>query len=202
MSILTDTLPCSVRIGGSEVGINADFRASIQFENLIFNGDLSNEETFLEVLNIYFDNVWKRFPYDCGTEVIEKVLWFYRCGKPEPKRKKSRIKAPPYSYDYDAPFIYAAFLEQYGIDLEKIKFLHWWKFRAMFDALSEDTRIMEIIKFRSMELDGKMSKEQKTYYRKMKKIYELPQKEKSKEQKALEEILLNGGDISVLDGKD
>lgn len=202
MSILTDTLPCSVTIGGSEVGISADFRASIRFESLIFNEDLSNEETFLEVLNIYFGSAWKSFPYDCGTEAIEKVLWFYCCGKPEPKRQKSRIKAPPYSYDYDAPFIYAAFLEQYGVDLEKIKFLHWWKFRAMFDALSEDTRIMEIIKFRSMELDGTMSKEQKTYYRKMKKIYELPQKEKSKEQKALEEILLNGGDISVLDGKD
>ena len=47
-----------------------------------------------------------------------------------------------------------------------------------------------------------MKKDQKAYYRKMKKLYELPRKEKSEEQKALEEILLNGGDISVLDGKD
>nr|DAU84136.1 MAG TPA: hypothetical protein [Caudoviricetes sp.] len=203
MNILTDRLPVSVMIGGSEIGLNADFRASITFETMLMeNEGRSEEEIIIQALDLYYADQWKTLPYESGREAIEKMLWFYRCGRSEPKRQKSRLKAPPYSYDYDAPYIYAAFLEQYGIDLQKVDFLHWWKFRAMFDALAENTRIMEVIKIRAIELDGKMSKEQKTYYRKMKKIYELPRKEKSEEQKALEEILLNGGDISILDGKD
>lgn len=203
MNILTEALPNSVRIGGSEIGINADFRASLSFETMLMEKEgRSEEEIIIQALDLYYDDRWKAMPYESGREAIEKMLWFYRCGRPDPKQKKSRLKAPPYSYDYDAPYIYAAFLEQYGVDLQAVNFLHWWKFRAMFDALAENTRIMEVIKIRAIELDGNMNKEQKAYYRKMKKLYELPRKEKSEEQKALEEILLNGGDISVLDGKD
>ena len=79
-----------------------------------------------------------------------------------------------YSFEHDAEYIYAAFLDQYGIDLQDIEHLHWWKFRALFKGLKEDTLISKIMGYRSIEITNNMSDSEKKYYRKMKQIYALP----------------------------
>ena len=74
------------------------------------------------------------------------MLWFYQCGeseqKEEDKNKRQRCQRrnsrdPAYSFAQDAPYIYAAFKEQYGIDLTEVE-MHWWKFMALFESLNED----------------------------------------------------------------
>lgn len=69
-----------------------------------------------------------------------------------------------YNYEYDSGYIYAAFLYQYGFDLQDIEYLHWWKFRAMLEALKEDNEIVKIMGYMAMTIDSKMSKEQKASY--------------------------------------
>ena len=44
------------------------------------------------------------------------------------------------------------FLEQYGIDLTQEHDLHWWRFKAMFDSLSEKTQFVKIMGYRSMTI--------------------------------------------------
>lgn len=119
---------------------------------------------------------------------MEKILWFYLCGREETNREekeemKSTHKNIVYSYEYDAGSIYAAFLSQYGIDLVEIPFLHWWKFKALFHALDENLEFMKIMRYRAVDIT-KIPKEQKDFYRKMKQIYALPDNrtEEEKEQ--------------------
>lgn len=50
----------------------------------------------------------------------------------------------------DAGYIIAAFRQCYGLDLVgKDRNLHWWIFYALLGALSDDTRLMQIISIRT-----------------------------------------------------
>lgn len=204
MNIITDPAPKSVNIGGAEVPINWDFRASIRFETLMENPALSDEEKTFLALETYYGGKHPTadfippFPIE---DAIDQMLWFYRAGKdisensPSGARKGNQI----YSYTYDDEYIFAAFLEQYGVDLQEIQRLHWWKFKAMFLGLKSDTRIVEIMGYRDIEITPQMSSEQKQFYRKMKKQFAIPLPKSEREKlNAIEQALLNGGDVSKL----
>ena len=104
-----------------------------------------------------------------------------------------------YSFQYDDDYIYAAFLEQYGIDLQDVEDLHWWKFRALFKGLREDTEIVKIMGYRSIEITSKMPKEQREFYKKMQSVHALPIPDAEKEANdLLTEALLHGGDLTGL----
>ena len=126
------------------------------------------------------------------------MLWFYAAGKDGKRPGTSREGVQNiYSYSYDDEYIYAAFLDQYGIDLQDIPYLHWWKFKAMFVGLQSDSRIVEIMGYRGIEITSQMSSEQKQFYRKMKKQFAIPLPKSEREKlSAIEEALLNGGNLS------
>lgn len=171
---LTKNLPTTVSIDGEEYLINTDFRASIQFEALV-QQEKDELKILQEMLHLYYrENIPKNIP-----KAIEKALWFYAGGKPGAGNSDSK-KETFYSFDYDGDYIYSAFMEQYGVDLMSAE-LHWWKFRAMFLSMSDKTKFSEIIGYRSAKISGKMSKEEKEFYKKMKKIYALPKNQKEEE---------------------
>jgi len=65
-------------------------------------------------------------------------------------------------------------MQQYNIDLQEIKYMHWWKFKALFNGLAENTEIVKIMGYRAVNLSKIKDKEQKNFYKRMKKIYALP----------------------------
>ena len=69
-------------------------------------------------------------------------------------------------YEGDADYIYAAFLQQYGIDLMDVKNLHWHKFKALMRGLRK-TKLNDIINIRLYENDTGKTTE---YTRKMEKL--------------------------------
>ena len=158
--------------------------------------DIPDEEKAQRALELYYPHI----PEDKDA-AVDRILWFYSGGE-EPEEANNGSGQPVeriYSYTHDGAFIYAAFLDQYGIDLQETDHLHWWKFRAMFAGLKSDNRIVEIMGYREIEITPQMSKEQKQYYRKMKKLFALPLPKSEREKlSAIEEALLNGGDVSAL----
>lgn len=197
MNILIDLVPTSVSIGNKKYDINSDFRISILFELLMQDNSIGDEDKIFRALQLYYPVVPKNI-----NEAIEKMLWFYRCGKDITKSKgngKGKSVTQIYSFEHDDDYIYAAFMDQYGIDLQDIEYLHWWKFKAMFKSLKEDNEIVKIMGYRSMDLSKIKDKEQKAYYKRMKDLYEIPiSKDEDRKLKEIEEALLNGGDLSKL----
>lgn len=201
MNILIDLLPKCVEIGGNEYEINFDFRTSILFEMMMQDDELSDKDKIFKTLELYYPII----PEDIDkniNEAIDKTLWFYAGGKDIKSQSSKRSSGKSdkiYSFEYDDEYIYSAFLDQYDIDLQDIEDLHWWKFKAMFKALKEDNEIVKIMGYRAMTIDNKMSREQKDYYRKMKKLYEIP-KSKNEKQKinAIEEALMGDGNLKGL----
>ena len=67
----------------------------------------------------------------------------------------------------------------------------------MFKALKDDNMIVKIMGYRSMDLSKVKDKEQKAYYKRMQKLYEIPISKD--EQNKLDDIttaLLHDGDLS------
>ena len=191
MNLLIDLLPTTINIDEKEYGINSDFRTSILFELLMQDSSVDDGDKIIMALNLYY---WK--------EAIEKILWFYRCGKDIELSKgkgKGKSDIQIYSFEHDDDYIYAAFIDQYGIDLQDIDQLHWWKFKAMFKSLKENNEIVKIMKYRSMDLSKIKDKEEKAYYKKMQNLYKIPVSKNEQEKlDEIEKALLNGEDISKL----
>ncbi len=58
---------------------------------------------------------------------------------------------PAFDYQCDAGYIVAAFQQAYGIDLTRER-VHWFRFRALFAALPEETLMAKIMSWRTMDL--------------------------------------------------
>lgn len=197
MNLLIDLIPTSVDINNKKYEINSDFRTSILFELLMQDKSIKDNDKFYLALELYYPIV----PDDI-TLAIEKILWFYRGGKDIVKSRgqgkgQGRSSTQIYSFEYDDDYIYAAFMDQYNIDLQDVDELHWWKFKALFKSLKEDNEIVKIMRYRSTDLSTIKDKEQKAYYKKMQELYKIPLPQD--EQEKLDEItnaLLIGDDIS------
>lgn len=161
MNILVDPLPDVVIVGGMEYQINTGFRTSVLFELLVRDKKIPDQAKIIGMLQLYYPQE----PAD-KDEAIKKILWFYNCGKQEEKKEERNKTAKDfrqdkalYSFEQDAPLIYAAFLAEYGIDLQDIEDLHWWKFSALFDGLSDDRKIRQVMRIRGMDTSGLSTKE-------------------------------------------
>lgn len=182
MNILIDLVPEKVEIDGENYEINTDFRVSILFELLMQDNSIMDNEKIDIALELYYPEIPNNI-----VQAVEKMLWFYSCGKEQDNNANSNNtegtnKADMiYSFEHDDEYIYSAFLDQYNIDLQDIEYLHWWKFRAMFKSLKEDNLISKIMGYRSITIDNNMSDQENKYYRKMKKIYALPDKRTQEE---------------------
>lgn len=207
MNLLIDKLPQTVRIGDTDYEIHSDFRVSILFELLIQDEDVEPGAKIRQALELYFPV----FPEgESVEEIFSALLWFYQCGRTDKEMKRSRKLTESasgggddseriYSYDYDDEYIYAAFLQQYGINLTQVDYLHWWEFRALFKALDHDCEFVKIMGYRSREVTGDMSKNERVFLNKMKAIHALPVSKKvQRETAALVEVLQNGGDVDSL----
>ena len=172
---ITGILPETVVIDGTAYPIRRDFRIGMQFER-IYGSKLVDRDKILRLLQVYYSEIPENIP-----EAINQMIWFYRCGEPEEKNedengKRQRYqrrssKEPAYSFAQDAPYIYAAFKEQYGIDLTEVE-MHWWKFMALFESLNEDTKMSRIMYYRKVSTSG-LPKEKRAFLNEMKKLYKI-----------------------------
>lgn len=201
MNIILDMPPKSVEIDGAEYSINWDFRTSMLYELLIQDDEVPDGRKIEEALKLYYP----RIPQN-RKAAVERIIWFYRCGKTDKPgiiqrtaEETDERQKPVYSFEYDADYIYGAFMGQYGIDLSTAENLHWWKFRALFKSLDDSCEIVKIIGYRGIKISGKMSKEQRAFYKKMQALHALPASQKEREQNnRLVEALMNGGDLTGL----
>lgn len=95
----------------------------------------------------------------------------------------------PYDIRYDGDYIYASFLQAYGIDLFDVQgVLHWKKFNALLSGLPEGTKLMEVIKIRKWKPQKGDSAEYKEEMRRLQKDYALPNEIVEEEEEYEEEF--------------
>lgn len=165
-NLLTDELPFETPTGYK---IRTDFRESIKFELLMQDNKIDNIQKIAIALNLYYYEIPEN-----TEKAIDDMLWFYRCGKEIKASQSKKENNQIYSYEFDDAYIFSAFKSQYNIDLNEIEYLHWWKFKAMFEGLNDNNKIVEIMGYRAMDLGKIKDKDEKSRYKKLKKLYALP----------------------------
>lgn len=120
-------------------------------------------------------------------------MWFLSTWNHDGKQGEKQDDVIVMDYDVDQWRIYAAFRQQYNIDLSR-EGLHFWEFMGLLRNLEECnfTRIMDI---RAMKIDPKMSSEQKAAIKAAKEIYKINREdpEEDKVSPAREEFLRFAG---------
>lgn len=177
MNVLTDDFPRELVIKGESYKIKYDFRTWIKFSQIMY-GCLPVGDKIVKVLRLVFD--------ECPSsldEAITSMRDFYNPPKKQTKEEKKSKGKRVYDFEYDAELIYAAFFQQYGIDLSESD-MHWHKFKLLFDNLTDITKFIKVVQYRSTDISKIKDKEQKKFYSEMKRMYQLPDNrtEKQKEE--------------------
>lgn len=154
-SILTDRLPYSVRIGDQDAPIDTRTSTALNCIRKL-REDLPEEAKAVYVI--------KRM--GVGMEGFAAVVE-YLAGPPSVERERSP-GLPSFDYIQDANLLHAAFQQAYGLSLDEITSMHWWRFLSLLEGLPGNTRFMEVIGIRTMEIDAKDSAEAKARKRKAK----------------------------------
>lgn len=99
-------------------------------------------------------------------------------GNPMPVVKEKEGNEKVIDFRLDAEFIYASFRQAYQINLLKEQNrLSWVEFKALLNALPDDTVMQRIIAIRQWEDDGEGSKKYRDNMRKLKAKYSLDEGE-------------------------
>lgn len=170
-------LPEAVKVDGSFFRVHTSFKYWLNFQALIADGKR-------EPKNFDFMYV-KEKPTNRANGLLALIEF---CNPPSvlPRKKRGdENDGSAVDYFIDADYIFAAFMEQYGIDLVESG-LHWHKFLALFKGLHE-TKLNEIIGYRLWE---NTSGKRDAYTRQMERLktaWELPQ-ESDEEDEDLKEF--------------
>lgn len=169
MNILTSELPRKIKINETVYDINYDFRTVINILLAFEDTELTDEEKmYIMVRNLYVDEV----PEEDIEEAIKKAIKFIDLGKEEDNsRRESDTRT--YSFEKDASYIFSGINQTHHIDLEEKKDLHWWKFMSMFMDMSPDCMFGELIYYRKRKAEGKLNKEERKQYEKIKDLVDL-----------------------------
>lgn len=196
MNIILDTLPETVTVNGREFFIDTDFRTFIIMEKTLLDEKISSRDRVDSIIDLlYTDEV----PVD-KRAAIGAAVEIYQCGAPQ-KAKKQRtmngntVIRPKLIYDfiYDAPYIYGAFRAQYGIDLNDIEYLHWWKFDALFRSLNSCHKIVEIMSYRATDLSKVENPKERSRIARLQEQYALPDGRTREEKVAMAGAAFGGG---------
>lgn len=177
MNVLYEQFPESVTVHGIRYPIVTDFREWIRFSELIDDADIPWNVKCNLMLQWYAETI----PEDIEAAVY--VLGdFLAARELYPRSLKSTGEAgsgkPVFSFSDDAGCIYSAFIDCYGIDVQAVPHMHWWKFRTLFDGLPEDTEIKQRMMYRSIDVRTIKDKSERSRIRRIQQAIAIQKKGK------------------------
>ena len=186
-----NALPEHVTVDGVDYPVRADFRTVLKIFRLLGDFELEDRHRQMKLLELFYSEAIPPF-----KEGVEAFFDFIRA--PE---RKSDPEAAHMDYEFDADAIYASFLMQYRIDLlSPATILHWYAFTALLNGLDEDTPLCRRLYYRTLDtkkLKGKAKRSADMAKANAQIPVKINPADKSR-QSALEEALMNGGDISAI----
>jgi len=141
----------------NEIEINGQtYEWDLSYDNVLRFYELMNDDSVNEIEKIQL--AFKMFVPECTADIetqIETVqaISKYISGQDEEELEPSENHKQYYSWEQDADYIYASFLQDYGIDLIDLQgILRWEKFIAMLNSLSERTKFSQVVSIRAAEI--------------------------------------------------
>lgn len=179
---LYEPFPDRISVNGTE------YRLTLYFDRVLRYIDLLEESPAdaAEVGYSWLVSSPKNAAPEVKSEVLDRIqrdILF------PPKRRLAGRKrnARVVDFTFDAAEVYASFMRDYHIDLiEEQERMHWCRFIALFQGLSEDTPIRQIMRIRTEDLPAptKSNAAQIQRMAELKALYALPQEKQSAEEQS------------------
>ncbi|HHP6114876.1 TPA: bacteriophage Gp15 family protein [Streptococcus pyogenes] len=181
---LNDPLVESFEFRGEIYPIDLSFNKVLDVFDVIDDDFLNEAEKCFLCLDILLDRTDLPFTYavDLWVYIKTNFIDVERPEKPQldikgnpmPVVKEKEDNKKVIDLSLDAEFIYASFRQAYQINLLKEQNrLSWIEFKALLNALPDDTVMQRIIAIRQWEDDGEGSKKYRDNMRKLKAKYSL-----------------------------
>ncbi|MER2008439.1 MAG: bacteriophage Gp15 family protein [Psychrobacillus sp.] len=185
---LNEELVESIEINGKTYKVDMSFDNILNLTEMLSDKELSDELQILLGIKMLFDEPLD-MPIDEQAKIFfeayqsligndaDKDIEYDLLGNPMPRHAEEESEQL-YDLQQDAEYIYASFMQDYGIDLiEQQGELHWYKFRALLAGLSDNTKFKKVIEIRQMPLPtGKNSSKHRAEVEKLKRAYALKNK--------------------------
>ncbi|MBV5322621.1 MAG: hypothetical protein JZU60_02150 [Ilumatobacteraceae bacterium] len=150
-----------------EYPINSDYRTALAIILAFEDETLTGYEQQAILLSNLYDDI------PSNTQAaINQANKFLNGGKTSEDEPQSALRL--YSFSKDAGYIFAAFRQTHGIDLQKAD-LHWWEFLTLFMDLGADTTFVNLIGLRKRIKTGTASKEERQAARDMGDLFDIPE---------------------------
>lgn len=177
MGILTDEFSEIVTVGKRKFKTSAAFDRVLLAQKVFKDDRLTSVDKLNTSLGLLVEN---RFLVRClktgDREELLQVVYDTQIkvpGRPQVRKTSHRVL----DFDLDGEYIYASFMQAYGIDLIDAQGkLHWKKFFALFDGLPDDTKIKQVMRIRSADIPkpNKYNQEEIRNLTELKSYYALP----------------------------
>lgn len=178
-------LPTALNVEDDSLPIAYDFRTWIRVDLILKDHEIPDEAKLPLICQYIGINL-----YHFGgsaEDLWASIFNFYMCDTPlKSNEGMTKSKDIAYRFDYDWWLIYAAFQQQYGINLLTAK-LHWFEFKALLDGLTEATEFIKVVQARLRDT-SKLKGEEKSQAEKLKRYWRVPDESAQVEERAPEEI--------------
>ena len=194
MNPIYGQLPETVEVDGTTYRVKTDFREWIKFADVCTDFELTAEE------KLYY--IYDLFEEDAPRDLIKGVqaLFEFFAADDLPKTgiqaetsgtKTAKGKPPVFSYYYDSAYILGAFLREYNIDLIDVEYMHWYKFRALLEAVPDKSPLKERVAYRAINAAEIQDNKERARIRKIQRELEIPMKANALTDDDIGEILGN-----------
>lgn len=175
MNLMYEQYPTTIMVGSEDIPIITDFRECVRLMEMLKDDAL----TYVEKA-FYINQYFLKPPPDFGKAVDALVDFIVMKSNQEIANDNTEIgnvekKKEVYSFEYDYPFIFSAFLGEYKINIQTVPYMHWWEFKLLFEGLPESTEIKQRIMYRSIDLSTIQDKKERERIRKIQEAIRLPQ---------------------------
>lgn len=177
MGYLTEIVDNTILTPKSKIVVNPAFDIVLEVQKLFKEDGITEYEKVRQALKMLVKNDWnlRLFSPTEKIRLLDEIGKKYVSVKKRPKLKKSPI--PILDFEEDGDYIYASFMQDYRIDLidEQGK-LPWKKFLFLFNGLSSETKIKQVMRIREMEVPQPNGRNQKQIQEilELKSYYALP----------------------------
>lgn len=181
---LTDRFDDSITIDGKDYALDLSFDNVLRIYELKDDDEIDDYtkiEYMFEMLVIGGESL--DLSIEQKSMIVEKIFDTFILVESKYKDQQETQNAEEsakkiWDINKDAELIYASFLYDYNIDLfEQQGKLHWRKFIALLNGLSEDSPFMQVVRIRTMEIPkpNKYNAKERETIRKLKRLYALDQ---------------------------
>ena len=176
MGLITELWDTSVVYRGRRYRVDAAYDTVLAVQKLYKDDRLTDAEKTEQALRMLLKRgrLVKVMSPEMKAGLLEAI---FKTQIAIPAKPPSRNKNRVVDFELDGEYIYASFYQDYGIDLiEEQGKLHWKKFLALFQGLSDETKIKQIMNIRSMDIPEPTKYNQKQIQRiqELKSYYALP----------------------------